>query len=46
MEQIFLTYSLSRVIVAAIMGFYKNTNIQVHALDGDTNVFDIIASVL
>ena len=46
MEQILLTYGLSKETVAAIMMLYRNTKVKVYSLDGDTDYFDIVAGVL
>ena len=46
MEQIVLAYGLSKETIAAIMMLYKNTNVKVCWLDGDTDYFDIVAGVL
>ena len=46
MEQILLANSLLKETVAAIMMLYKNMEVKVHSLDGDTNFFDIVAGVL
>ena len=46
MEQILLTYSLLKEIVAAIMMLYRNTKTKVHSLDRDTDYFNIVAGVL
>ena len=46
MEQILLAYSLPKETVAVIMMLYKNTNVKVRFLDGDTDYFDIVAGVL
>ena len=46
MEQILLAYSLPQKTVATIMMLYKNTKIKVCSPDGDTDYFDIVASVL
>ena len=46
MEQILLAYGLPKETVVAIMMLYKNTNIKVCSLDGDTDFFDIVAGVL
>ena len=45
MEQILLTYGLPKETVAAIMMLYRNTQVKVHSLDGDTDYFDIVAGV-
>ena len=44
--QILLAYSLPKGTVAAIIMLYRNTKVKVHSLDGDTDVFDIVAGVL
>ena len=46
MEQILLTYSLSKETVAAIMMLYRNTKVKVCSPDGDTDYFEIVAGVL
>ena len=46
MEQILLTYGLSKETVAAIMMLYKDTKVKVHSPDGETAYFDIVTSVL
>ena len=46
MEQILLAYCLPKETVAAIMMFNKKTKVKVHSLDGDTDIFDIVAGVL
>ena len=46
MKQIFLVYGLPKETNTAIMVLYKNTKVKVHSPDGDTDYFDIIASVL
>ena len=46
MEQIILAYSLPKETVAASMILYKNTKVKVCSPDGDTDYFDIVASVL
>ena len=46
MEQILLTYDLSKETIAAIMMLYKNMKVKVHSPDGDTDFFDIVAGVL
>ena len=46
MEQIQLAYGLPKETVTAIMMLYKNTKVKVHFPDGDTDYFDIVASVL
>ena len=46
MEQILLAYGLSKETITAIMRLYKNTKVNVHSLDGDTDFFDIVAGVL
>ena len=43
MEQILLTYGLSKEIVTAIMMLYRNMKVKVHFPDGDTDYFDIVA---
>ena len=46
MEQIQLTYGLPKETVAAIMMLYKNTSVNVHSPNEDTDNFDIVADVL
>ena len=46
MEQILLAYSLPKETVTAIMMLYRNTKVKVRSPDGDTDYFDIVASVL
>ena len=46
MEQILLPYGLPKGTVAAIMMRYRNTEVKVNSLDGDTDYFDIVAGVL
>ncbi len=46
MEQILLAYGLPKETVAAIMIFYRNTQVKVRSPDGDTDYFDIVAGVL
>ena len=46
MEQILLAYGIPKETVTAIMMLYKNTKVKVCSLDGDTDFFDIVASVL
>ena len=45
-EQILLAYGLSKEPVAALMMPYKNTEVKVRSLNGNTNFFDIVAGVL
>ena len=45
MEQILLANSLSKETVTAITMLYKNTKVKVRSPDGDTDYFDIVASV-
>ena len=45
-EQILLAYGLPKETVAAIMMLYRNTKVKVCSPDGDTDYFDIVASVL
>ena len=45
MEQIQLTYSLTKETVAAITILYRNTKVKVRSPDGDTEYFDIVAGV-
>ena len=44
MKQILLAYGLHKETVAAIMTQYKNA--KVHSLDGDIDLFSIVAGVL
>ena len=46
MEQILLAYGLPKETVAAITMLHRNTKVKVRSLDGDTDYFDIVASVL
>ena len=46
MEQILLTYGLSKETVTAIMMLYKNMSVKVCSPDGDTDYFNIVAGVL
>ena len=46
MEQILITYGLPKEPVAAIRMLYRNTKVKVHSPAGDTDYFDIVASVL
>ena len=46
MEQILLAYSLPKETIAAILIFYRNTEVKVRSPDGDTDYFDIVAGVL
>ena len=46
MNQIQLAYRLPKETVNVIMMLYKNAKAMVHLLDGNTNLFDIIAGVL
>ena len=46
MEQILLSYDLSKETVIAIVILYKNTKAMVHLPDGDTDFFDIVTGVL
>ena len=46
MKRILLDYSLPKETATAIMMLYKNTQVKVRSLDGDTDYFDILASVL
>ena len=39
MEQMLLAYSRPKETVTAIMMLYKNTEVKVHSLDGDTDFF-------
>ena len=44
-RKILLTYGLPEETVAAIMMLYRNTKVKVRSPDGDTDYFDIVASV-
>ena len=46
MEQILLAYGLPKETVVAITMLYRITKVKVRSLDGDTDYFDIVASVL
>ena len=46
MKQILLAYGLPKETVAAIMILWRNTKANVRSPDGDTDYFDIVASVL
>ena len=46
MEQILLAYGLLKETVAAIMMLYRNTKVKFCSPDGDTDYFNIVASVL
>ena len=46
MEQFLLAYGLPKETVAAIMVLYRNTKVKVHSLDGVTDYFGMVASVL
>ena len=46
MEQIFLANGFPKESFMAIMMLNKNMKVKVCSLDGDTNFFDIVASVL
>ena len=46
MEQIQLAYGLPQKTVAALMMVFKNTKAKVCSPDGDTENFDVIASML
>ena len=46
MKQILLAYGRPKEAVAAIMILYRNTKVKVCFPDGDTDYFDIVASVL
>ena len=46
MEQILLTYGLPKETVTAIMMLYRNTKVKVRSLDGNTDYFNIVATVL
>ena len=46
MEQILLAYSLPKETVSAITILYRNAKVKVRSPDGDTEYFDIVATVL
>ena len=46
MEQFLLAYGLPEETVVGIMMLYRNTKVKVRSPDGDTDYFDIVASVL
>ena len=46
MEQILLANGRPKETVAAIMMLYRNTKVNVHSPDGDTDYFDFVAGVL
>ena len=46
MEQILLEFGFPKETVTAIIMFYKNLKVKVCSPDGDTDFFDIVASVL
>ena len=46
MEQILLTYDLSKETVAAIMMLYKNMKVNDRSPDVETNYFDNVSGVL
>ena len=46
MKQILLAYGLPKETVAAVTILYRNTNVKVRSLDGNTEYFDIVAGVL
>ena len=45
-EQILLAYSIPKETVTTIMVLYRYTKVKVHSQDGDTDYFDIVASML
>ena len=45
-EQILLVYSLPKETVTAIIMLYKNMEAMICSFDWDTDVFDIVVSVL
>ena len=45
-KQILLAYDLPKETIAAIMMICKNTKVNAHSLDGDTNFFEPFAGVL
>ena len=46
MEHILLAYGLPKETVTAIMILYRNMNVKVYSLDGNTEFFNIVAGVL
>ena len=46
MEQILLTYGLSKGTITAIMMLNKNMKVKVRSPDGDKDFFDVVAGVL
>ena len=46
MEQVLLAYGIPKETIAAIMILYRNTKVKVCSPDGDTEYFEIVASVL
>ena len=46
MEQVQLAYGLPKETVAARINLYRNTQVKVRSLDGDTDYFDMVARVL
>ena len=46
MVQILLAFGFTKETVAAIMMLYRNTKVKVCSPDGDTDYFDIVASVM
>ena len=46
MEQILLAYGIPKETVAAIMILNRNTKVNIHSPDGDTEYFNIVARVL
>ena len=45
MEQILLAYGIPKETVAAITSLYRNTKVKVRLPDGDTEYFDIVATL-
>ena len=46
MGQILHAYGLPKETVTVIMVLYRNTKVKVRSLEGDTDIFDIVAGVL
>ena len=46
MEQILFVYGIPKETVVTITILYRNTKVKVRSPDGDTDYFDIVASVL
>ena len=45
MEQVLLACGLPKETIAVIMMLYKNTQVKVHSLDGDSDFIDIVTGV-